>query len=315
MSTTLYYASDIHGSEVLWRKFINAGKFYEAKVLVMGGDITGKGVVPIVDTGRGFKVEQVTGQELLDESQLPAVEKRVRDIGFYPYRIAEADLDAVCASETAVDEVFRQVMRDSVTRWMGFAEERLAGTDIMLFVMIGNDDETSLRDVIAASARAIDPEDKVVDVGEDFKMYSCGWTNPSPWNTPREMSEGEFEQHLEQHLVGLERPERAIFNFHAPPYGTALDRAPTLDASLKPVVSGGQIQVDFVGSKAVRVVIERHQPALALHGHIHESRGVARLGKTLCINTGSEYAGGVLHGALVTIDKKKGVLRHLLASG
>lgn len=315
MSSILYYASDIHGSDVLWRKFLNAGKFYEADVLVMGGDITGKAVVPIVDTGHGFRVEQITGKQLVDEAQLPEIEKRIRDIGFYPYRIPEADLEAVSTSESAVEDVFRQVMRDSVARWMRLAEERLAGTDIKLFVMIGNDDDTSLRDVIAASSVVVDPEDKVVDVGEGFTMYSCGWANPTPWNTPREMPDDEFEVHLEQHLVGLDRPERAIFNFHAPPYGTGLDRAPVLDANLKPVVSGGQIQMDFVGSHAVRAVIERHQPALGLHGHIHEARAVAKLGKTLCINTGSAYAEGVLHGALVTIDSKKGVKQHLLASG
>jgi Icc-related predicted phosphoesterase len=239
----------------------------------------------------------------------------VRDMGLYPYRIAEADLEAAYTSETAVDEIFRQVMRDSVARWMSLAEERLAGTGIKLFVMIGNDDETSLRDVIAASSMAVDPEDKVVDIGEGFQMYSCGWANPTPWNTPREMPDDQFEEHLEQHLLGLDRPERAIFNFHAPPYGTGLDQAPMLDANLKPIVRGGQIQMDFVGSHAVRAVIERYQPALGLHGHIHESRAIARLGKTLCINTGSAYAEGVLHGALVTIDQKKGVQQHLLLSG
>ena len=258
---------------------------------------------------------KLPGKRLLDESQLPPIEKRVRDMGFYPYRIAESDLEAVYTNESAVDEVFRQVMRDSVARWMSLAEERLAGTGIKLFVMIGNDDDTSLREVIAASTMAVDPEDKVVDIGEDFRMYSCGWANPTPWNTPREMPDDQFEGHLEQHLIGLERPERAIFNFHAPPYGTGLDRAPVLDANLKPVVSGGQIQMDYVGSHAVRAVIERYQPALGLHGHIHESRAVAKLGRTLCINTGSAYAEGVLHGALVTIDKKKGVQQHLLASG
>ena len=169
---------------MLWRKFLNAGKFYEAQVLVMGGDITGKGVVPIVDTGHGFRAEEVTGKELFDESQVPSVEKRVRDIGFYPYRIAEADLEAVYTDERAVDEVFRQVMRDSVARWMALAEERLAGSDIKLFVMIGNDDDVSLREVIAASSVAVDPEDQVVDIGEDFQMYSCGWANPRRGTRP-----------------------------------------------------------------------------------------------------------------------------------
>ena len=55
MSFTLYYASDIHGSDRLWRKFVNAGAFYQADVLVMGGDITGKAVVPIIQTDGGLR--------------------------------------------------------------------------------------------------------------------------------------------------------------------------------------------------------------------------------------------------------------------
>jgi uncharacterized protein len=315
VSTTLYYASDVHGSDVLWRKFVNAAAYYDAQVLVMGGDITGKGVVPIVDTGRGFRVQEITGDRLLDEDDLPPVEKRIRDIGFYPYRIAEDDLDAVYRSAQAVDEVFSEVMRDTLARWLRLAEERLAGSGVRLYVMIGNDDDVTLRGVIAASPLAVDPEDIVVDVGEGFSMYSCGWANPTPWNTPREMPEDEFERHLEAHLAGLSDPERAIFNFHAPPHGTGLDQAPLLDDTLKPVVKAGTLTMTAVGSTAVRAVIERHQPALSLHGHIHESRGIARLGRTICLNTGSEYSEGVLHGAIVTLDKKKGVRSHTLASG
>jgi uncharacterized protein len=315
VSTVLYYASDIHGSDVLWRKFINAARYYEAQVLVMGGDITGKAVVPVVDTGHGFRVQEVTGAELLDEARLVAVEKRVRDMGFYPYRLPEDELEGIYADEAAVGEVFARVMRDSLAGWLRLAEERLNGSGIKLFVMIGNDDDVTLREVIAASTVAVDPEDQPVEVGEGFTMYSCGWANRTPWDTPREMPEDEFEVHLEEHLAGMADPERTIFNFHCPPYGTGLDRAPLLDETLKPVVHGGAVEMTSVGSTAVRHVIERHQPALGLHGHIHESRGVARLGRTLCINTGSEYAEGVLHGALVTLDAKKGLRRHTLASG
>jgi uncharacterized protein len=315
VSLTLYYASDVHGSDVLWRKFVNAAKFYEAQVLVMGGDITGKGVVPVVDTGNGWRVEQVAGKELLDEEHLPAVEKRVRDTGFYPYRIKEEDLEAVYASDEAVEEVFATVMHDTLAGWLRLAEERLAGTGVQLYVMIGNDDLVTLRDVIAASSVAVDPEDRPVEIGEGFTMYSCGWANTTPWNTPREMGEDEFEAHLEEHVAGMDDADHAIFNFHCPPFASGLDRAPRLDETLKPVVRAGGVEIIDVGSTAVRHVIERHQPALGLHGHIHESRGVARIGRTLCINTGSEYSEGVLHGALVTLDRKRGVQRHILASG
>ncbi len=315
MSTVLYYASDIHGSDVLWRKFINAGKYYEAQILVMGGDITGKAVVPVVDTGEGFRVKEVTGEQLLGEDQLAAVEKRIRDMGFYPHRVTQDELESLYADEAAVGDVFAKVMRDTLAGWLDLAEERLAGTGTQLYVMIGNDDDVSLREVIASSTVAVDPEDQPVEVGEGFTMYSCGWSNRTPWDTPRELPEDEFERHLEEHVAGMQTPDRTIFNFHCPPYGTGLDRAPLLDETLKPIVRAGAVEMADVGSTAVRKVIERHQPALGLHGHIHESRGIAKLGRTLCINTGSEYAEGVLHGALITLDAKKGVRRHTLASG
>jgi uncharacterized protein len=315
MSTTLYYASDVHGSEILWRKFLGAAKYYDAEVLVMGGDITGKGIVPVVGDAAGYRVQQITGEKLLTESELPEVERRVRDLGLYPYRIRRQDLDGMYSDERAVGDVFARVMRDTLAEWLRLAEERLTGRGVRLYVMIGNDDDESLREVIEASPLAVDPEDRVVEIGEGFSMFSCGWTNPTPWHTPREMPEDQLESHLEAHLVDLADPERAIFNFHAPPYGSGLDQAPVLDETLKPVVSGGAVTVAAVGSKAVRAVIERHRPALGLHGHIHESRGIATIGPTICINTGSAYSEGVLHGAIVTLDRKKGVKQHVLASG
>jgi Icc-related predicted phosphoesterase len=91
----------------------------------------------------------------------------------------------------------------------------------------------------------------------------------------------------------------AIFNFHCPPYGSGLDLAPRLDETLKPVVIGGVVETIPVGSTAVRSAIERYQPQLGLHGHIHESRGAQRLGRTLCLNPGSEYQDGILRAAVI----------------
>ena len=315
MSTVLYYASDIHGSDVLWRKFINAGKYYDAQVLVMGGDITGKAVVPVVDTGSGYRVQEVTGGQLLDEDALPAVEKRVRDMGFYPYRLREDELEAIYADEAAVDEVFAKVMRDSLAAWLQLAETRLAGTGTRLYVMIGNDDDVTLREVLAASKVAVDPEDQVVEIGEGFTMYSCGWTNRTPWNTPREMPEDEFEVHLEGHLVGLERPERAVFNFHCPPYGTGLDRAPLLDDTLKPIVRAGAVEIDLRG---LHGGAPRHRAPPARPGparpHPRIARCRAKLGKTLLHQHGQRVRRGRTARGLVTLDAKKGVSRHTLAS-
>jgi Icc-related predicted phosphoesterase len=146
-------------------------------------------------------------------------------------------------------------------------------------------------------------------------MLSCGHANPTPWNSPRELPEDELEAHLEELVAGAEDISRTVLNFHVPPIRTAIDRAPALDESLKPIVRGGSVTMTAAGSQAVRNVIERHQPPLALHGHIHEARGAVKVGKTVCINPGSEYAEGVLHGALVVLDEKKGLRNYQLVSG
>jgi Icc-related predicted phosphoesterase len=306
----LFYASDVHGSDVLWRKFVNAGRFYGVDVLVMGGDIAGKAVVPIVRRNGGFVARQVAGDRVFGDDELPSVEKRIRDMGLYPLQMSEDELEAA-----DVDAVFARAMAEGLEAWLRLAEERLAGSDIRIFVMLGNDDEPALRDVLARSSLVVDPEDVAAELGEGFQMLSCGHSNPTPWNSPRELAEDELERHLEQLVLQLQDPQSSVFNLHVPPIRTALDKAPELDVTLKPVVRGGAVQVIAAGSQAVRNIIERYQPPLALHGHIHESRGVTKLGKTICINPGSEYAEGVLHGALVSLDRKKGLRNYQLVSG
>jgi Icc-related predicted phosphoesterase len=306
----LFYASDVHGSDVLWRKFVNAGKFYGVDVLVMGGDIAGKAVVPIVRRNGGFVARQVSGDRVFGDDELPAVEKRIRDLGFYPLQLAEDEVE-----RADVDDVFARAMAEGLEKWLRLAEERLDGTGIRIFVMLGNDDEPALREVLARSPLVVDPEDIPVELGEDFRMVSCGHANSTPWNSPRELPEDELERHLEELIAQVDDPRRSVFNLHVPPVRTSLDKAPELDETLKPVVRGGAVQIVSVGSQAVRNVIERYQPPLALHGHIHESRGVAKVGKTVCINPGSEYTEGVLHGALVALDRKKGLRNYQLVSG
>ncbi len=294
---------------------MNAGRFYEADVLVMGGDITGKAVAPIVRENGRFRAPEILGAQTVSEKELPAVEKRIRDLGFYPLLTTKEEVEAAQEDEGAVATFFYDAMAASLERWLQLAEERLAGTDIRLYVMLGNDDEPRLREVLASSSLVVDPEDIPVDLGEGLQMLSCGHANPTPWNSPREMPEDELEEHLEELVAAVDDPKRSVFNLHVPPIGTAIDRAPALDETLKPIVRGGTVTMTAAGSQAVRNVLERHQPPLALHGHIHESRGVVKVGKTLCINPGSEYAEGVLHGALVVLDGKKGLRNYQLVSG
>ena len=93
-----------------------------------------------------------------------------------------------------------------------------------------------------------------------------------------------------------------------------LDEAPALDANLRPTHGGAVMKP--VGSIAVRDAILKHQPLLSVHGHIHESRGVKRMGRTLAINPGSVYGDGVLQGAVIELNPKKAkVARYLLVNG
>ncbi len=315
MSLKSFYASDIHGSDMLWRKFINAAGFYGVEVLIMGGDIAGKAVVPIVRRNTSFYAPAVAGEQAFTEDQLPALERRIRDLGQYPYRTTEDELAAVQHDRSAIDALFLQIMVETLERWLRLAEERLRAKGVRLYVMLGNDDEPALREVLARSPVVVDPEDRIIELGEGFQMLSCGFANPTPWHSPREMPEVELQRHLEYLAGQLEEPARSVFNLHVPPIQTAIDTAPVVDENLSPVIQGSSILMGPAGSIAVRAVIEQYQPLISLHGHIHESRGTARIGKTVCINPGSAYGEGVLHGALFELDKRKGLKRHQLTSG
>ena len=316
VSMRVYFATDIHGSEVCWRKFLNAGRFYGADTLIMGGDVSGKAVVPVVCLpGGGYLVRQFSGGKVLAPAELDQAEARIRDMGFYPYRTTDEELDETWDSPRAVEAVFLSLMRETLGRWLDLARERLAGTGIRLYIMCGNDDPPELREILRASDAVTETEERLIDLGEGITMISFGWSNRTPWHTPREMDEDEMERRIEKMATEVTRPERAVFNLHVPPARTAIDLAPALDDSLKPRVRGGAVVMEPVGSEAVRRMLERHQPMLGLHGHIHESRGAVRLGRTLSINPGSEYGDGILRGALIDLDGRKGIRNYQLPVG
>ena len=311
----LYYAGDIHGSEKCWRKFLNAAAFYEADVLVLGGDLTGKALVPLVERGPGEWAANVLGRQEIVRGEEAAVEleQRVRFNGFYPYRCSEDEYRRLETDEAHRDEVVRRVTRREVERWTALADEKLDGSDVRCLVMPGNDDEFEIDEVIGAARRVENPDGRVVRVG-DYQLLSSAWANPTPWDSPRELPEDELEAKLEALADELEAGVPAIFNLHCPPYDSGLDLAAELTDDLRVVRKGGEPVIIPVGSTAVRAVIERHEPLLGLHGHIHESRGAATVGRTLCLNPGSVYAEGVIDGVVVDLDGDH-VIRHQFVQG
>jgi Icc-related predicted phosphoesterase len=311
----MFFATDIHGSEVCWKKFLNAGAHYQADVIVLGGDMTGKALIPIVEDGGGsWHATLLENRETLDgEEEVARFEAAVQRRGYYPFRTTPDDLRELSADESRWHALFEEHMLATVERWMAMADERLAGTGIRVFVCPGNDDQLEVDKVVAGAKTVELGEGRVVDIG-DYQMASSGWANRTPWDTYREEDEDVLLERIERMVAGVTvDPERTIFSLHCPPYNTGLDDAPqlTADMSLK---DAGRATVP-VGSTAVRTTIERHQPALALHGHIHEARGTHRLGRTLCINPGSSYEQGQLLGVVIDLDGKQKVKKFVLTSG
>src|SRR5215213_1085996 len=197
--TRVYFATDIHGSETCWKKFLNSGKHYEAKVMVLGGDMTGKALVPIVEerSGRWRATLLENQQEFKSEDEVKEFEEAVRRRGYYPFR-------------TTSDEM---------------AE-------------LEKDDQFEVDEIISAARHVRLAEGKVVEFGE-FQMVSTGWANRTPWDTYREEDEDKLAERLRKMTSQVSAlPERTIYNFHCPPYNSGIDDAPEITADMRPKDAG-----------------------------------------------------------------------------
>jgi len=308
----IFFATDLHGSEMCWRKFLNAAKFYDADVLICGGDMTGKAIVPIVEEDGHFTATMGGQTQTVGPDQVADIEGQVRRKGYYPLRMSVERLHELDQHPEKRAETFQAVMLDGVQRWMEMAKDKLGGSGVRIFVCPGNDDEMEVDDVVRKSEMVQLGEGQVLEI-DGFSMISTGWSNHTPWNTHREETEEQLGERIEAMAKQVTDPSLAIFNLHCPPFKSGLDEAPAIDADLKLLHGGRALRP--VGSTAVRHAIEKHQPLLSLHGHIHESKGAVKLGKTLSINPGSSYEEGMLMGAIIQLDPKKGIKSYQLVNG
>jgi Icc-related predicted phosphoesterase len=312
--TKLFFATDIHGSDICWSKFLNAGKFYEADVLILGGDMTGKAVVPFVHQGgRNYKVTLLEQEfQITNEDELADMRKRVRSRGYYPYMTTPDEIAELDKDPDRVSGIFLQEVLNVVQQWMDLADKKLDGTGMKVYCCPGNDDVEQVDEIVRSSRSVILAEGQVTLLDGVHEMIASGWSNRTPWDTHREEDEDQLKVRYEAMISNLQHPKNAVFNIHVPPFRSGLDDAAELDKDLRPVLAGQSIIP--VGSTALREVIEKYQPLLSLHGHIHEGRGTTRIGRTLCINPGSMYEQGSLLGALVVLGNGK-IENFVLTSG
>jgi Icc-related predicted phosphoesterase len=301
--TRLFFASDLHGSEKCFRKFLNAGPVYGADVLVLGGDVAGKAIQGIVHRPDGRYECSFRGANHVVEigPELQQLQQLIADFGYYPYLTERGELEQRDA-DGSMKQLFLDLMRERVERWMTLADERLRPKGLPVYWMLGNDDPTELEAAFDSAPWGCNADRKVVTLPSGHEMLSLGWSNITPWHSYREMDEAQLEAELRRLAAFLERPDRAIFNIHVPPYDTGIDDAPVLDANLQVQAAAGQVKMAPAGSTAVRSLIEVAQPLVGLHGHIHEASGFRMIGRTLVVNPGSDYGSGVLNGVLLTLE-------------
>jgi Icc-related predicted phosphoesterase len=314
---TLFYVTDLHGSQIAYRKFLNAAQSYGVDALICGGDVAGKQMYPIIPDAQGVETVEIDGRtHRLDSAEALAEAKAaIGSRGGYDVQLSREEANELAKDQVGRDALFTRLVQVRLTEWIELAEERLKGGDIKVYVTGGNDDSVEMLEplVSAGSERLVAAEDRVVDVC-GYPMVSLGWSNHTPWATPRETDEDKLAAMLATAVGRLSNYDRAIFNLHVPPKDSSLDSCAVLDTTKwppEPVFVGGEPQTFGAGSTAVDAIIRERQPLLGLHGHIHESAGVKKIGRTTCVNPGSDYTDGTLRGAVIALraDSVKGVQR------
>jgi Icc-related predicted phosphoesterase len=300
--TRIFFATDVHGSDKTWLKFLKSANFYKADVLILGGDMTGKAVVPIIENPDGTFEGSFMGVKFraYKKADLKEQETKITTAGHYIYYTTPKGHDEVSADPNKLDAVFKQLMIETAEKWMRIVDDVFKDSKIKIFVCPGNDDILDIDPILSESDRITNAEGKVVMIDDNHEMISTGWANPTPWHTHREDTEEKLGERINAMVSQLKNIPNSVFAFHVPPYASGLDNAPKLDENMRP-----SSETKPVGSTAVRKAIEKYQPILSLHGHIHESRMHTRIGRTLCINPGSSYEAGILLGALVNLEKDK----------
>jgi Icc-related predicted phosphoesterase len=307
--TRLFFASDIHGSERCFRKFINIPRFYGATVLILGGDLTGKAVVPIVKRRDGVWESHFFGVKSVAKSdeELKKLVNTIGSSGFYPYCTGSHELEELGSADSNIKSLFQKLALERLEHWMELAKKKLRGSDVKCFISPGNDDFPLCDQILkkCQDERVVYSEAQSLFIDAEHEMITIGWSNETPWNSSRETTEMELARMIDELSCDIHDKEKSIFNIHVPPINSGLDATVKLNSDLKPVTSGGQVEKTAAGSTAVREAIEKYEPILGLHGHIHESPGFYKLGRTLCLNPGSEYTEGILRGVLVEMDSTK----------
>jgi Icc-related predicted phosphoesterase len=184
--TRLFYSTDVHGSEACFLKFLNASSVYKADVMVLAGDLSGKLLVPIIEGADGsFEAEFMGTHRVVAGDRRGELEALISKVGSYPYTVSRREYEELLTRHDRVNTIFEGLIRERLDRWVSLAEERLRGSSAEYYVSGGNDDYPWVDDLLRRSKAFTDGEGRVTRIRGGHEMVTCGWSNPTPWDTPR----------------------------------------------------------------------------------------------------------------------------------
>jgi uncharacterized protein len=311
----LLQAADFHGSNAAFRKFLGAVRQHGAEHAIVTGDLTGKAIVPIIRDGSRYEAWLFGNREVMEtEAELERFRAKVGDVGMYDHVCDAEEAHALDADPERLHALFVEKMNARLEDWLTFAAEFLSPLGVPMWVIPGNDDDLSVDSVLASAEYVRNVDHQVIELDEHHELVSLGDTSMTPWECPRDYPESHMVPTVKGLFEQVRNPAGAIVNMHCPPRDTSIDQAPSLNDRLEIEFEGGQVIMTSAGSGAIRTGLETLQPLISLHGHIHEARGTHRIGRTLCLNPGSEYAEGIMKAAIINLEPTR-VKGYLLISG
>lgn len=279
----LLFVTDIHGSTIVFKKTLNLAKTISPDYLVFGGDLVGKGVVPLYKEGDRY---YYTDGSSFGQEDVEQIQKN----GYYIYLLDnKKELENLTRAD--IERIFVKNVEDQISAWFELIKQRIPNTNIIW--NFGNDDPIFLEEVFKKHETEVRGVVELDNSGSPLLIINCSYTNETPYESfrivPNYLLYNKAEEKIKK---ALERSQNLIFNFHASPYNTKIDIA---------FIKG---KWEHVGSRSVRELIEKYKPLLGLHGHIHESSDKDKIGNTIVVNPGSVYQEDFVKYAIINIKRE-----------
>jgi Icc-related predicted phosphoesterase len=300
--TKIFFATDVHGSELCFQKFLRAADFYNADLLFFGGDYSSKDVLLFSQDATTVLEYRGTVIKKKFERQSEVLEYISLSRGS-GVSVEEVDQNTINDPDnTKINQAYERALRKKLESWVEMAKVSYGKYGIPIFVIPGNDDLQFTDEYFQQPPfQFVHRKHVLLDCG--VNVLGWGGSNRTPWNTAREYDETDILQQLNEAVRYPLAGTASILFAHPPPYNSGLDLAPEVGENFQLKLTLGSPHKAPIGSRAVRQFVEAHQPMVGLFGHVHEGRGYHKIGNTTCINPGSMYYTGRLVGCLVTIEE------------